>query len=188
MSKTNAVAVNRSMCNRLNISRYPLFLMGILLIGQLVFGRFAGFAGALGRTTGMSAAICLVFGVILILGAALKFRKQKTTVDPTKAPNKLVTSGLFRWSRNPMYVGMLLILLVQPLLTLRPHLFVFALAFFIIMNFWVIPREETVVKNIFGQQYEAYCAKTKRWANLQLILVLLVLGSAVPLLLSLSNV
>ena len=56
------------------------------------------------------------------------------------------------------------------------------------MNFWVIPREETVVKNIFGQQYEAYCAKTKRWANLQLILVLLVLGSAVPLLLSLSNV
>ncbi|MGL4768558.1 MAG: methyltransferase family protein [Formosimonas sp.] len=147
----------------LNIANYPLVLMLVLLAAQLVLGRFVGFAGALGRTTGLWAALCLLIGLLLMLIAAVQFRLRKTTVDPTKPPQHLIQTGLFRFSRNPMYVGMLLILCVQPLLALRPHLFVFTLAFFAIMNYVIIPREERAIAAVFGEQYAAYQAKVRRW-------------------------
>jgi protein-S-isoprenylcysteine O-methyltransferase Ste14 len=168
------------------IVKYPLVLTAVLLFAQLLFGRFAGFSTALGRNTGMAALILLVMGVALILAAGAHFRLNQTTVNPTLAPNRLITKGLFRFSRNPMYLGMLLLLMVQPLLTLRPQLFVFTALFFIIMNFWVIPREEIMIKKTFGHQYDAYCTRTKRWANLGFAVTLLLLGCAVPVIIGLS--
>ena len=162
----NAVVVSRFMSKMfafLNISKYPFILMLALLFGQLVFGRFVGFAGALGRTTGLIAALCLVLGILFVLIAAFQFHRRKTTVDPTQSPQHLVTTGLFRFSRNPMYVGMLLILFTQPLLALRPQLFLFTLAFFLIMNYFIIPREERVIQAVFGDAYRTYQTKTRRW-------------------------
>lgn len=137
--------------------------MFAMLVGQLIFGRFIGFAGALGRSTGLVAILCLLFGTFLLIVSAAQFRWHKTTVDPTKNPKRLVTSGLFRCSRNPMYLGMLLILLVQPLLSLRPHLFAFTLIFFLIMNYIIIPREERNIEIIFGEEYKKYKTNVRRW-------------------------
>lgn len=163
MSRTNVVAVSRFMFKFLNITNYPLIFMLAMLTVQLVFGRFIGFAGALGRSTGLIAILCFLFGLLLLAASVVQLHCYKTTINPSRNPKRLITFGLFRWSRNPMYVGMLLILLVQPLLSLRPHLFVFALIFFLVMNYIIIPREERTIEMIFGEEYRTYQARVRRW-------------------------
>jgi protein-S-isoprenylcysteine O-methyltransferase Ste14 len=147
------------MLNFLNIRIYPLLLMAILLLAQLIFGRFIKFSLALANASGMTALALLLIGVVLIVWAGLQFRIH----NPSKTATALVTTCLFRLSRNPMYLGMLLILMVQPLLALRPHLLTFTAVFFIIMNYLVIPREERMMLNTFGERYQNYCAQTRRW-------------------------
>ncbi|TDR31978.1 methyltransferase family protein [Hydromonas duriensis] len=151
------------MLNFLNIRIYPLLLMAILLLAQLIFGRFIKFSLALANASGMTALALLLIGVVLIMWAGLQFRIHNTSVNPSKTATTLVTTWLFRLSRNPMYLGMLLILMVQPLLALRPHLLIFTAVFFIIMNYLVIPREERMMLNTFGEHYQNYCAQTRRW-------------------------
>lgn len=146
-----------------NISKYPLMLMLALLAGQFSLWCFVGFSNAAGYLAGTVALLCFVIGVLLIIVASMQFRSKKTTVNPTQPPEHLVTSGLFRLSRNPMYVGMLLMLFVQPLLAMRPYLFAFSAMFFLFMNYFIIPREERVIEEMFGDTYRAYQAKVRRW-------------------------
>lgn len=151
------------MLEYLNIRIYPLVLMGILMLAQLIFGGFVKLSLSLANASGMTALGLLLFGILMIVIAGLQFRRHNTTTNPSKAPCVLVTTGLYRLSRNPMYVGMLLILLVFPLLTLRPPLLIFTAAFYLIMNYLVIPREENAVAQVFGEEFKAYCTKTRRW-------------------------
>lgn len=107
--------------------------------------------------------------VLFLLGGALAawglivFRKARTTTIPGETSTKLVTSGPYRFSRNPMYVGLSLAyigeagLLTQiwPLLMLP-----FVVAY---VNWIVIPVEEARLKEDFGNAYEPYCARVRRW-------------------------
>jgi len=88
---------------------------------------------------------------------------RKTTVMPTKAPDKLVTEGIYRLIRNPMYLGMLLILSGFPLIIDTIIGFVCPVIFFSLMDRIVIPREEKVVESVFGETYREYKSKTRRW-------------------------
>jgi len=111
-----------------------------------------------------------LIGIILILAGFamafhvnLTFMKNKTTIMPYKTPSSLVTTGLFRLSRNPIYLGMASALLgaAVSLGTLSP--FIFPLLFMAIIDRLVIPLEEHVLEKKFGREYREYKGKVRRW-------------------------
>jgi len=81
-------------------------------------------------------------------------------MDP---PKELVVRGLYRYVRNPMYVGILSILLGEALLFASQRLFEYAAVAFIFFFLLVVLYEEPVLRNKFGESYRQYCKKVPRW-------------------------
>jgi protein-S-isoprenylcysteine O-methyltransferase Ste14 len=104
-------------------------------------------------------------GLLCELLPGLHFRRAHTTVNPLRPQNssRLVVEGLNRYSRNPMYLGQLVLLiawaviLAHPLSALLPPLFVLY-----ITRFQIVPEERALAAH-FGAEYEAYRARVRRW-------------------------
>jgi protein-S-isoprenylcysteine O-methyltransferase Ste14 len=108
-------------------------------------------------------AVLVGLGVILTLGAAAQMTLARTTVIPRRDPTALVTSGLFAWSRNPIYLADALILLGATL-WLDAVLALPLLAGFV----WVIQTrfirdEEARLTLAFGPEFDLWAARTRRW-------------------------
>ena len=107
----------------------------------------------------------LIVALIIIVISIAKFIKIKTTISPLK-PNKtsiLVDSGIYKHTRNPMYLGLLLILF-SLFLYLKNFLSFLVLPLFVIYitKNQILP-EEKVLENLFGEQYKKYKNKVRRW-------------------------
>ena len=102
-------------------------------------------------------------GLGLILWAALWFRRKRTTIEPHHAPGALIVEGPYRYSRNPIYLGLLAILtgavLWHGALSGLPLPFAFAA---ILTRRFVAP-EEAALRRAFGAEAERYLAGTRRW-------------------------
>ena len=145
------------------MARYPLLVMLALLCLAWLLDRLLPVPlGLSGLLPWLGIALLLAGGLLLILAARL-FRARGTTVDPTRSPDTLVTDGLYRLSRNPMYLGMLLVLIGFALWRDSWLALLCPLAFFIYMNQVVIPREERRVESRFAEQFQAYRQRTRRW-------------------------
>lgn len=101
---------------------------------------------------------------IWLIGSALGgFRRRGTDPRPWREDSALVEAGIYRHTRNPMYLGMALAYVaitlalntLWPLLTLVPVLFV--------IRYYVIGREEAYLTRHFGQPYLDYCQRVRRW-------------------------
>ncbi len=105
----------------------------------------------------------LVIGAALAYAGSNQFSKVGTNIDTFNEPGTLVTDGLFRYSRNPMYLGGVLALTGIWLLlgTLSPLLVVLVLI--VIADRWYITFEEAALVRKFGKSYEDYRMKTRRW-------------------------
>lgn len=104
-------------------------------------------------------------GALVMLLSMIQFFIKKTTVDPRnpdKASN-LVTNGIFKFTRNPMYLGMLLFLLAIGLKLGNAFNTLIAAAFVAYMNRFQIKPEEEALSKIFGKEYSIYCKLTRRW-------------------------
>ena len=102
-------------------------------------------------------------GIAVAFSAVGIFRKTKTTTVPHETPSTLVISGPYRFTRNPMYVGLTLIYLgvagtrneIWPVIVL-PLLLAY-------INFLVIPIEEKNLHGVFGVEYQKYSERVGRW-------------------------
>ncbi len=103
------------------------------------------------------------FGVIINIWADILFKKNKTTVKPTKTPSSLIVSGPFKISRHPMYLGMALILLGTAIFLGTFITFLFPIIFIILMELLFIPFEEKNLEGKFGKKYFDYKVKVGRW-------------------------
>ena len=109
--------------------------------------------------------IILIIGLIVIVSPVVDFIKSRTTINPVKFKNvnRLVTTGIYRYSRNPMYLGMILIIISTTVYYLN-FLSVFSpLIFYIWINKFQINREEIFLEDKFGSEYLKYKSKTRRW-------------------------
>ncbi len=104
-----------------------------------------------------------VAGIAINLASVWRFSREKTNLLTFNEPGKLVVRDAFRFTRNPMYLGMVLALLGFALWLGSAAALVAPLGFFIACNFWYIPFEEQAMKVQFGTQYHEYCKKTRRW-------------------------
>ena len=111
-----------------------------------------------------------LLGLILILsGISLVFisfrfmRKMKTTFIPDGTPEVLISSGPFKFSRNPIYLGMLTILVGAAFLMSSLSAIIIAFVFGIIINFTWIAHEEKKLHELFSEDWENYSSKVRRW-------------------------
>ncbi len=107
----------------------------------------------------------LVGAVVLGTTAIFQFRNARTTVDPTRPENasRLVTNGVFRFTRNPMYLSALLVLGAWAVkLGNAVSLLAVPLFFLYITRFQIEP-EERVLRARFGEEYDSYLHRVRRW-------------------------
>jgi protein-S-isoprenylcysteine O-methyltransferase Ste14 len=109
--------------------------------------------------------ITIVAGLIIIFVAAKQFKAANTTINPTKpeTASVLVCNGVFSYSRNPMYLGMLIIIIGFSIIHNLIAIIVFMPLWIIYMiNFQIIPEEEAM-KILFKEEFLNYSKKTRRW-------------------------
>ena len=134
------------------------------LVGYLLAVNLPGLGFEFAAVLWASVPIALA-GLIVLLVAVRSFARVGTTVNPIEPDKagKLVTSGLYRFTRNPMYLGMLLVLIggalaLQNIAALAgPALYMISMT-----RFQIIP-EERVLERSFGSAFTAYCQQTRRW-------------------------
>jgi len=103
--------------------------------------------------------------MLVMMMSMYQFRKQRTTFDPTQ-PGKastLVQSGIFRVTRNPMYVSMLLLLTGWSIKLGNPFSLLILILFVWYMTQFQIKAEEEALTEVFGEEYKVYCRKVRRW-------------------------
>jgi len=107
----------------------------------------------------------LFVGILILLNPVLKFKKSKTTINPIKFKkvNKLVTSGIYKYSRNPMYLGLLMIVISSSIFYLNIYSILTPLFFYLWINRFQIKREEIFLTEKFGKEYLSYKNTTRRW-------------------------
>jgi protein-S-isoprenylcysteine O-methyltransferase Ste14 len=109
--------------------------------------------------------IIAIFGLIILLLAVKAFVQFKTTINPLKpeTTSVLVTSGIFKLSRNPMYLGMLLLIISLWIKTGAVVGFILVAGFIAYLNYFQIFPEEQAMKRLFSDKYKTYCQQVRRW-------------------------
>jgi protein-S-isoprenylcysteine O-methyltransferase Ste14 len=130
---------------------------GLALDGRLTELRFNSMPFvALGMT-------CAAVGLLLVLSALGLFHRKGTKPEPWKPSSSLVTSGVYRFTRNPMYLGMLLLYAGIALIWAGPWSATLFPLIFLILNFYVVAREEAYLTRRFGEAYGSYQMQVRRW-------------------------
>lgn len=116
-----------------------------------------------GRTVA-TVLLLLVAGAIGIAGVRA-FDRARTTVDPLRPEraSALVTSGIYRRTRNPMYVALAFALLAWAVWLAHPLALPWVAAFVAWMNRYQIAPEEHALRALFGAEFERYCSEVRRW-------------------------
>ncbi|MBE1292807.1 MAG: isoprenylcysteine carboxylmethyltransferase family protein [Rhodobacteraceae bacterium] len=99
----------------------------------------------------------------LAMSGARAFRAAGTNVDPTQPVLKLVRSGPYRFTRNPMYLGMVVLQLGLALTFSLDWAVLGAAVVFVLLHFGVVLREEAYLTDLFGADYQAFLTQTRRW-------------------------
>ena len=118
------------------------------------------FAGAVAQLTGGA---LLVAGLALLVVAGGLFTRADTGLIPFRDTRALVTHGLYRYSRNPMYVAMALVLLGVAVTVGASLALLVPAAFLVIIDRRFIRAEERQLEALFGDEYRAYCQRVRRW-------------------------
>jgi len=105
----------------------------------------------------------IIIGVWTIFIATSLFKKKGTPKNPFKEPKVFVASGPFKFTRNPMYLGVTTVSLGIATLFGNLIIFLAPIAFFLTINFTFIPKEEKILEKLFGQNYVDYKKKVRRW-------------------------
>ena len=102
-------------------------------------------------------------GFLLGIGAFLEFRKAHTTLDPHGSAKQLVTAGIYRFTRNPIYLGFLLMVIGCPLNSGVIWGLLLAPFYMMTMSRLVIEKEEAYLEKKFGKTYLSYKSRVRRW-------------------------
>jgi len=116
-----------------------------------------------GRTP--AAILAALTGVLIALAGVVEFRRARTTTNPLTPANatSLVAGGIYRMTRNPMYLGLALALLGWGSFLSNPLSLAVLFLFVAYMNRFQIALEEKALESLFGEEFAAYRSKVRRW-------------------------
>ena len=133
-------------------------LITIFALNELMPG--IRFTGIWGQAVG---GLIILVGLVLLLLAGDLFKRAGTDLVPFKNVSALVTSGIYRYTRNPMYVGMTAILLGCGITVGAALSLLVAPVFMVIIELRFIRPEEEMLRGLFPDDFPGYCASVRRW-------------------------
>ena len=136
------------------------FLLALVVMITL---RFALDERALLGVWAWCGVVPLVAGLAIAVFAARQFQRAGTNIVPLTTSTALVVDGMFRWSRNPMYLGLTAVLIGTALLLDRTLPWLVVVAFVVTLRLHFIRHEERLMEATFGAQYVAYKQRVRRW-------------------------
>ncbi|MCZ2128239.1 MAG: isoprenylcysteine carboxylmethyltransferase family protein [Anaerolineales bacterium] len=142
---------------------HPPVVALICLLLAVAIGQFAPFPNPFPAYLKFLGVGVILIGLALGFGAFDQFRKAQTTLDPHGSVKTIVSSGIFRFTRNPIYLGFFLMIVGFPLLVDSLWGVVVSPLFALTLNRLVIEKEETYLEQKFGEPYATYKSKTRRW-------------------------
>ncbi len=107
--------------------------------------------------------VFLIFGFLMTVVVRKGFEKINTEIHTFKVPGKLVSTGLFKYSRNPIYLGFTISLFGLWVLLGTVLPIIGCLLFIVITNNYYIPFEERIMEQTFGDEYKKYKSKVRKW-------------------------
>ena len=114
---------------------------------------------------GSLSVLVLILGLACAIPSFKLFARNKTTISPLKPSDatSLVTEGMYRYSRNPMYLGLLLLTIASTIWFGTWFGIIINILFIFLINFLQIIPEEEALLEIFGEEYEEYKKNVRRW-------------------------
>jgi protein-S-isoprenylcysteine O-methyltransferase Ste14 len=147
------------------IGRPILFVPATLLAG-LVLDRLLSLPFAVAEFGGLR---WLVAGFLILICVALfaagvrNFSRAETPLPTNQPARVLVTTGIHRWTRNPVYLGLLLIYVGIGIAAQSPWSLLLALPLALVIHYGVVKREEAYLERRFGDAYRDYKGRVRRW-------------------------
>ena len=144
----------------------PPVVVGLFIASGWGLNRFVPLSG---RGASVPLPMRVAGGAILCCAAAvaglafLEMRRQRTTFHPGHKADALVYAGVFKRSRNPMYLSLTLVTLGLGIATTNLWMILFAPLLLLYLQERVVKREEAYLAQRFGKEYEAYRRKVRRW-------------------------
>lgn len=143
----------------------PLLVGAVIWLLMWAARRALPSLGHSSRWTFLAALTLFATGAAVAIAGLLAFRRARTTSNPVR-PDKasaLVTSGIYRYTRNPMYVGFACATLGWAAYLGHALAPLGAVAFVAWMNRYQIPHEERALASLFGDAFQRYCIQVRRW-------------------------
>jgi protein-S-isoprenylcysteine O-methyltransferase Ste14 len=107
--------------------------------------------------------IFFISGLYLSMKGSNQFQKANTNINTFDEPDKLIIDGLFKYSRNPMYLGFIIALLGVTIILSSVESLIILFSFIIISDQWYVKFEEKVMIKKFEEEYKNYMKTTRRW-------------------------
>ena len=115
------------------------------------------------RNATIAGIVLIAIALLFILPALIKFAQSKNTLVTIKSATSLQTKGIYSLTRNPMYMGLLILYSGIAMLEGNWWTFIFIPLIIIIVQSYVIRGEENYLQRAFGEEYNAYRKKVRRW-------------------------
>jgi protein-S-isoprenylcysteine O-methyltransferase Ste14 len=141
----------------------PLVFIGFILLG-LAADRFVTLPSlVIPQPISWAGLALVIVGLVLIASAIGLFRKAGENPEPWTPSATIIATGPYRFTRNPMYLGMALIQLGFGLWWPSVAVLVLVPVAVILIDRFVIAKEEHYLRSTFGEAYDGYCQKVRRW-------------------------
>ena len=140
----------------------PLIYLSAMIAGLILnyFFPMAFLPVSVSRIAGI---LLVAFAVFIFVSAFQKFKRAETNLEPWKPTTAIVSDGVFRFSRNPIYLAFTLFYLGATFLFNSLWLLALLMPVLFVMSYSVIGREERYLENKFGTEYSDYKRRVRRW-------------------------
>ncbi len=140
----------------------PLIYLGFILVGLALEYVWPGPLLPEDVQYGLGAAL-IALAFLIAIPTFVQFSRAKTNVDPYKPVTAIIRNGPFRWTRNPLYLGMVIVQLGVAAAVDGLWIAVLVIPTIFVVSIGVIVREERYLERKFGEEYLAYKAAVRRW-------------------------
>ncbi|GAB3274466.1 methyltransferase family protein [Parahaliea aestuarii] len=142
---------------------YPPMWLVIGVIAIFALNEFLPGPRFTGSLSWLAGGVLLVAGLAILVIAGGLFQRAGTDMIPFRNVSALVTTGVYAFSRNPMYLGMALVLAGTAVTVGASTALLVPPLFMAIIEWRYIRPEEVLLRDLFPQEYPAYCARVRRW-------------------------